>query len=404
MYHDVWRLSDIVMVSQWVAPTAPREADGLYISTDEGLRAYCERARAAKVLAVDTEFLRERTYRPRLCLVQVCYGDQSAAIDPILIHDLSPLAEILEDPRVTKVFHACGQDLEVLLDGMGCEVAPVFDTQLAAGFLGMRHQVSYGTLVEEYCGIRLPKAEALTDWSRRPLDDEQLRYAEDDVLYLPGIYERQMRRLVELDRLSWVRPEMEEVASVEKVKRDPRKAYLKRKRSGALTRRQPAVAREACAWREEAAADRDVPKKWVCSDELIVEIAKRCPQSGERLRRVRGTEQMSARDVSAIVAAVSRGLAVPADQCPAVEHHAHASGDAEAVVDLMYAFVRVVSDRTGVANALLASREDLAQFLTNRKRSRLATGWRYEVVGRDLERLLDGETGLTVKGGRVEVL
>lgn len=376
----------------------------MYISTYEELCAFCERARASKVLAVDTEFLRERTYRPRLCLVQASYGDEPAAIDPILIRDLSPLAKLFEDAEITKVFHACGQDLEVIFDGMGCEVSPVFDTQLAAGFLGLRHQVSYGGLVEESCGVRLPKAEALTDWSRRPLDEEQLKYAEDDVRYLPGIYEMQMRQLVEKDRLAWVMPEMEEVASLERVRRDPRRAYLKLKRSGSLTRRQLAVAREVCAWRETLAAERDVPKRWVCSDEVVVEIAKRSPQSVERLRRVRGTEQMGEHDARAIVAAVARGLAVPSEECPKPEHHVHASGDAEAVVDLMYAFVRVVSERTGVASALLASREDLAQLLVDPKKSRVAQGWRYEVLGRDLELLLDGERGLTVKHGHVEVL
>ena len=235
----------------------------MYLSTKNELEQFCQQASAAKVIAVDTEFLRERTYFPKLCLVQVAAGDNIAAIDPILIDDLTPLAELFEDPSVTKVLHACGQDLEVLLDGMGATCAPVFDTQLAAAFLGLRQQVSYASLVESYCGVRLPKAESLTDWSRRPLDPEQLTYAEDDVRYLPGIYDRMMAELIERDRLSWVAPEMEALCDPARIKRDPREAYRRLRRAGSLTRRQLAVAREACAWREETAARRDLPRKWV---------------------------------------------------------------------------------------------------------------------------------------------
>ena len=159
----------------------------MYITSKEDLDAFCSRVAHARVIAVDTEFLREKTYHPKLCLVQVATADEAAAIDPLAIDDLSPLVRLFEDPNITKVFHACTQDLEVLQDALGCVPAPVFDTQLAAAFLGLRQQIGYGALVESYCGVRLPKAESLTDWSRRPLDEDQLRYAEDDVIYLPEI-------------------------------------------------------------------------------------------------------------------------------------------------------------------------------------------------------------------------
>lgn len=376
----------------------------MYLSTQSELEAFCELASDAKVLAVDTEFLREKTYYPRLCLVQVAAGEHIAAVDPLLIEDLSPLAALLEDPSVTKVLHACTQDIEVLLDGMGCACAPVFDTQLAAAFLGMRQQVSYGSLVEAYCGVRLPKAESLTDWSRRPLDPEQLAYAEDDVRYLPGIYERMMSQLLEADRLSWVVPEMAALADPARVRRDPREAYLRLKRSGSLTRRQLAVAREVCAWREAVAARRDVPRKWVLSDEVIVELCKRAPTSPERLRRVRGTEQLGERDAATLLEAVEAGRACPPDECPRVTRHARPSAETEGVVDLMNAVLRLVSERSGVAAQLIATRDDLMDFLQDRTASRLSRSWRHELAGMTLGRLLDGEVGLTVKEGRIELL
>ena len=376
----------------------------MYLSTKNELEQFCQQASAAKVIAVDTEFLRERTYFPKLCLVQVAAGDNIAAIDPILIDDLTPLAELFEDPSVTKVFHACGQDLEVLLDGMGVTCAPVFDTQLAAAFLGLRQQVSYASLVESYCGVRLPKAESLTDWSRRPLDPEQLTYAEDDVRYLPGIYDRMMAELIERDRLSWVAPEMEALCDPARIKRDPREAYRRLRRAGSLTRRQLAVAREACAWREETAARRDLPRKWVASDEVIVEVCKRTPTTLDRLRRIRGTDQIGEGDARSLLAAVARGTACTADECPKMERHARPSADTESVIDLMYAVLRLISERSGVATQLIATRDDLLEFVQDRGSSSLASGWRHELAGSTLERLLAGEVGLTVRDGRIELL
>ncbi len=376
----------------------------MYLSTQAELASFCERAASSRVLAVDTEFLREKTFYPKLCLVQVAAGDDIAAIDPLLIEDLSPLARLFEDPSITKVLHACSQDLEVILDGMGVVCAPVFDTQLAAAFLGMRQQVSYGSLVEAYCGVHLPKAESLTDWSRRPLDAEQLRYAEDDVRYLPGIYERMISQLVEGDRLTWVAPEMSQLCDVSRVRRDPRESYQRLRRASSLTRRQLAVAREVCAWREGVAAAHDIPRKWVVSDEVVVEVCKRAPTTVERLRRIRGTDQISESDARALVEAVVKGTACPAEQCPKVTRHPRPSAETEGVIDLMYAVLRLVSEKSGVATQLIATRDDLLEFLQNRRDSRLSRDWRWELAGKTLDQLLSGEVGLTVKNGSIELL
>lgn len=376
----------------------------MYISTSDELSAFCERIGNEPVIAVDTEFLRERTYYPKLCLVQVGTPKEIGAIDPILIEDLSPLARIFADERVTKVFHACGQDLEVILDGMGVTCASVFDTQVAAAFLGMRQQVSYASLVEAYAGVRLPKAESLTDWSRRPLDPEQLTYAEDDVRYLPGIYDRMVEQLVERDRLAWVQPEMAEATDPSHMHRDPREAYLRLKRSSSLTRRQLAIAREVCAWREQTAASHDVPRKWVLSDEVAVEVCKRAPRNRDRLRKIRGTDQLSERDVHDLLDAVRAGEEVPGSACPQQERHAHPSAEVESVVDLMVALVRIVSEKSGIATQLIATRDDLVEFAQDRSKSRLATGWRHELAGKQLESLLEGSVGLTVRDGRIEII
>ncbi|MGI6229442.1 MAG: ribonuclease D [Tractidigestivibacter sp.] len=376
----------------------------MYISTSDELRDFCDKIRGARVVAVDTEFLREKTYRPLLCLIQVGTKDQIGAVDPLLVDDLTPLAEVFADESVTKVFHACGQDLEAIYDTMGVICKPVFDTQVAAAFLGMRQQTSYAAVVEGYCNVHLPKAESLTDWSHRPLDPEQLVYAEDDVRYLPAIYDAMIDKLVRKDRLSWVEPEMAALTELSRVRKDPREAYLKLRRSNSLTRRQLAIAREVCAWREETASKRNVPKKWIVSDEVLVEVCRRAPKNVQSLRKIRGTEQLSAKDGAALVEAVAAGERVPASECPSHEKHYHATTEIESVVDLMYALVRLVSEQSGVAAQLIATRDDLAGFIRDRKSSPLLVGWRKELVGDKLVQLLEGETGLTVREGRVEFI
>ena len=378
--------------------------DHVYIATQGELEDFCCEAAGERVIAVDTEFLREKTYYPKLCLVQVRAGEKIAAIDPILIGDLAPLARIFEDPEVTKVFHACSQDLEVIQSGMGCTCRSVFDTQLAAAFLGLRQQISYGSLVESYCDVHLAKAESLTDWSRRPLDPEQLTYAEDDVRYLPGIYDQMRAELVERDRLSMVLPEMQSLLDPSHYRHEPMEAYKHLKRVSSLTRKQLAVAQEVCAWRESMAAKRDIPRKWVLADEVVVELCRRAPADEGRLRRIRGTEQLSERDSAALLHAVSRGVARPASQLPSLPKRSRPSGEQESVVDLMYAMLRIISERSGVATQLIATRDELVDFMSGREGASLASGWRYELAGRRLEELLGGSCGLTVKDGRVEIL
>ncbi len=376
----------------------------MYISDEAGLQEFVDAIAGTQLLAIDTEFLRERTYYPQLCLVQLATEDASAIVDPILIHDLSPLKDILVDDRVVKIFHACSQDLEVLFDAMGCVVSPIFDTQVAAAFLGQRQQLGYGPLVEIYTGVHLAKAESLTDWSKRPLDPAQLRYAEDDVAYLPGIYHQMMDELVRKGRLGWVLPEFEALSDPRHIEHRPEDAYIHLKRSGSLTRRQLSIARELCSWREQEAAAHNVPRRWILSDEVVVECCKRAPTTQERFLRIRGTEQLSKKSVAACLAAIRRGLDADPSTYPEVHHRSRPSAEVESVIDLMYALLRIESDKVGVASQLVATRDDLVDFFEDPDSSYLMEGWRKDVVGADLKQLLEGEIGLTVKEGRIEVL
>lgn len=378
----------------------------MYISTNEELAAFCSRAAAFSAVAIDTEFLRERTYHPRLCLVQAATDEECVVIDPIAIDDLAPLAALFEDPSTIKVFHACSQDMEVIHHALGVLPAPIFDTQVAAAFLGERQQSSYNAIVHAFCGVDLPKSESLTDWSRRPLTPAQIEYAVDDVRYLIRAYRTIMERLEGLGRTSWVEDELRPLTRLEHYVTDPRDAFRKVKRVSSLTRRQQAVARELAAWRERRAERVNIPRKWIMSDEVLVALARRPPRTVDDFRRVRGTEQLSEQDVDAALVAVSRGVRCPTENQPNLGRPRKGSSAAEleSVTDLMYALIRLVAERSGVATSLIASREDLFEYIDHPERSPLREGWRFELVGTLIDDLLAGNIGLTVKDRSLEIL
>ena len=197
----------------------------MYIANQESLEAFVDRARLSSVLAIDTEFLRERTYYAKLCLIQMATDSEVVIVDPFEVTDLSVMKPLLEDPDVMKIFHAAGQDLEIIWHEVGCMPKPLFDTQVAAALLGHTQQIGYGALVHAVCGVQLKKMDSFTDWSRRPLSASQLDYAADDVVYLPRMYEQMRSELEKLGRLHWLDPEFEEMCDPSRFQSDERERY-----------------------------------------------------------------------------------------------------------------------------------------------------------------------------------
>lgn len=374
----------------------------LYIDTVSQLERFVEAAMQDDAVAIDTEFIRERTYYPKLCLIQVATRSQCAVIDPLAIDDLSAFARLLGHPDTQKVFHAPAQDMEVLLHAIGAVPDRIFDTQAAASLLGFRSQPGYASLVEHYSGVHLSKTESLTDWSRRPLDDAQLQYALDDVRYLLPIYDEMREKLTELGRLEWLVPEFEELLDVEPLGSRPRCAYERVKKISSLSRTQLGVAREVAAWRETTAMKRDIPRRWVLSDELVVEISKRAPRTIDKLKRIRGAETISIPDQRALIQAVETGAAVDPADLPETKRRHRPSPTIDPVVDLMYAMLRIVSEESGVASQSLATRDDLVRFAEDRT-GPLAQGWRKELLGDRLVGLLTGELALSVEDCRIVI-
>ncbi|HAL29945.1 MAG TPA: ribonuclease D, partial [Coriobacteriia bacterium] len=250
---------------------------------------------AAPVVAVDTEFMRERTYYARLCLVQLGTAEESFVVDAVALEGkLEPLARLLTAPHVVKVVHAGSQDVEILLRATGSTVAPVFDTQVAATLAGFPVQVGYAQLVKDLLGVHVDKSDTFTDWAARPLTPEQVEYAEADVRYLPQVYERLHERLEREGRLAWLAEDFERLADPQTYEVDPREQYRRVKRASSLDRRSLAVLRELAAWRETEAQRRDTPKRWLISDGSLGGIARRTPGSTAGLPGVRGGNDQGA--------------------------------------------------------------------------------------------------------------
>ncbi len=372
------------------------------LTTTTEIAEFAERARRSTAMGMDTEFMRERTYYTRLCLIQCSLAEETVIIDPFTVEDLTPLFEILCDANVVKVFHAGTQDLEIFYRLMGETTAPVFDTQLAANLAGFPQQTGYAALVKDLMGVQLDKADTFTDWARRPLTKAQTEYAHDDVRYLLPIYEKLLRALERDERIEWLEKDFARLADPSFYDVVPEEQWRRVKRVSALNRRQLAVAREVAAWREREAQERDMPKRWVLSDESLIEVSRRMPATEEDLGGIRGVkDKLPRRKYIGVLEAVALGRAVPEDLLPVLDRRRRrAAQDTDAAVDLMVALVRMRAREHGVAMPILASRDDLERLASgDREAHALLEGWRREIVGEELLALLEGRIGLALKDG-----
>jgi ribonuclease D len=359
-----------------------------WIDTTVALDAVVDRAVVAPAYAVDTEFHREKTYWPQLALVQLTWGEEIFLIDPLSV-DVAPLARLLDGPGVA-VMHASGQDLEVLELACGTVPAQLFDTQIAAGFIGMSNP-SLANLVDRMLGVRVAKADRLTDWLRRPLADDQLNYAASDVEHLLEIDQLLRKELAERGRLQWAIDECEDFRSRPRASRDPDEAWIRVKEARALRGRAAAVAQSVAAWRERRAASLDQPTRYVLSDLALLSIAQRPPGSLEALGKVRGFDSRAARGAvgQELVAAVQRGLEAPVPSKPD-NRGVVLDGRLRPAVGLVSAWISQLAHDLELDTALLGTRTDIEGLVAGDPRSRLRTGWRSELVGTAVDRLVTG--------------
>jgi ribonuclease D len=371
------------------------------------LAAFCERQAAAEFVAVDTEFMRDKTYWPILCLVQVAGPEEAVAIDTLAPGlDLQPLYDLMVAPGVTKVFHAARQDVEIFFHRGGAIPNPIIDTQVVAMVSGFGDAVSYETLAAKLAGARIDKSSRFTDWSQRPLSERQLHYAIADVTHLRLAYEKLMRRVRKDGRLDWVKEEMAVLTDPATYRLDPRESW-RRLKPRTDKPRFLAILRELAAWREEEAQRRDLPRNRLLRDESLTEIAAHAPADVEALARSRGLSRSIAdgRQGAAILEAVKRGLAVPIAECPTLPPRPELPSGLKPVVDLLRVLLRTKCELAGVADRLVASGDDLQMIAADDNADVPAlTGWRREMFGNDALALKHGRTALTADGKEVRII
>lgn len=374
--------------------------DYLWIETEAALQALCEQLHTCEWLALDTEFMRERTYYPQFCLVQIATPDVVACVDVLAIKSLEPLFELLKNPNIVKVMHSARQDLEMFFHLNGQVPTPIFDTQLAASFAGLPDQAGYGSVVQALLGVTLEKSHTRADWSRRPLAAAVLQYAADDVRYLCDIYVRLKQTLESQGRLKWLEAENAVLMDPATYRPDPATAWQRLHGLQRLNARQFAAAKALAAWREQQAMRSNLPRQWIFKDEVLTDLARQRPTSAEAMSSIRGIQDGLIRkhgdELIALIASTN-GEDKP-EKAPE-----RLSAQDEALVDALMVVVRIKGNEAGVSPAQLATRRDLEQLVRGQQDLDVLKGWRLETAGQALMNFMQNKTRLAVSDGCVQL-
>lgn len=379
------------------------------ITTTEALARFCETAKTQPYVTVDTEFLRERTYWSKLCLVQMALpgkDGEAVLVDPLAEGlSLEPMYDLFRHPGTVKVFHAARQDLEIFFVEAGVFPIPLFDTQIAAMVCGFGEQVGYETLVKKIARENLDKTSRFTDWSRRPLSEAQKVYAVADVTHLREIYEFLSRELSKSGRTEWVEEEEAILLNPETYITRPEEAWMKVK-TRTSSGRFMAIVRELARFREGFAQARNIPRSRVYKDDALLELASTRPTTLEELGKSRLLLREARRGEIAegIIAAVIAGQACKPEDCPKIDTEAAQLQVNTALADLLRVLLKAKSEEAGVAAKLIASASDLDQIAAGKRDVPALQGWRHEVFGADAMRLARGEIALSARGGAVRVV
>ena len=374
-----------------------------YINKPEQLDDLCNRIERAPWIAVDTEFLREKTYYPKFCLLQLATPEWVACVDPLAIKDLSKLFDAIYNPNVIKVFHSCRQDLEIFYQLTGKLPSPIFDTQIAAPLLGFTESVGYAMLVSSFLNINLEKTHTRADWSARPLSADEIQYAADDVIYLCDIYQKMTAKLEKLGRLNWLKEDFAALENPAQYETHPDNAWLRVKGKSKLTGKQLSIIQAVSKWREAVAQKENRPKNWLLRDEQLFDFAKFQPETIDALLKIRGLNERTVnyhgKELCALIKAAKNASPIPMP-----EYTKSISGknqQQEAIVDILFALVRIRAEENQLNPTSLATRNDLEDLL-NGNDCVLLHGWRFSMVGNELQQLLSGKAQLKIENNSVQ--
>ena len=375
------------------------------IETAEELTVFCQQIANAEYIAVDTEFVRDKTYYPKLCLIQIASSDAIACIDPIGLKDLSVLKPVFTNPAQTKVFHAARQDMEILYSEFGVMPNPIFDTQVAATLLGLGEQIGYGNLVKSYLNINLSKQHARADWEQRPLNQEQLEYAADDVRYLIQMYPLILQDLDKHGRRDWLANDFATLTDPSLYQVELSEQWQRVSGNQKLRRKQLAVLQELCTWREQVAMDKDKPRKWILADNHLIAIATQMPTSTAKLANIRGLNEATIdRYGEAIVTAIKKALNKPESEWPEPKKRRQLNKNQEAAIDALMAIAKIKAMQHSINVGAILNRSEVEMLLLGEKDLPILSGWRYNLVGESLKQFLNNELSLTYIDSELKII
>lgn len=377
------------------------------ITTNAALKAFCDTLKDCPYITVDTEFMRERTYYAKLCLIQMSGPDREAVGIDVLAGeeelDLSPIWELFANQNIMKVFHAARQDLEIVYQLSGTLPAPLFDTQIAAMVCGYGDQVGYEALVNDICKAKADKSSQFTDWSHRPLSQKQVTYALNDVIFLKDIYQSLKDRLDKKGRGDWVLEETNNLLDPNLYQFPPRDSWQRLKLRSPKAR-DLAVLRELAQWREEEAQKKDVPRGRILKDETLLDLTYQKPRNEADLARIRGVSADMAKGKfgKLILDAMERGMAVPDSECPVVAAKEPLPQRMTPVLEMLKMLLRIQSAEHDVAARLIADTETLENYVRDPQSTpSLINGWRAEIFGKEAELMMKGQVALSLNNGKI---
>ncbi len=374
-----------------------------YIDTTEKLDALCRQVLQESWIALDTEFLREKTYYPQFCLLQIAAPDWVACVDPLALDNLDNLFEAIYQPNIIKVLHSSRQDLEIFYQLTGKVPGPIFDTQIAAPLLGFQENPGYAMLVSSFLNINLSKAHTRTDWTERPLSAAQIQYAADDVIYLCQIYQIMCEQLQQLGRLHWLDNDFKQLNDTELYQISPANAWFKIKGKNKLTGKQLSIVQTLSEWREATAQSVNKPRNWLIRDDMLLELAKLQPVNVGELAKVRNINE---RLVNRYGSVICQLIDEARQRAPIPLHEKgkppKKTQQIEAVLDVLTAVVRIRAEENSLNPVVLATRKDLEELLYQED-SPVLHGWRFSMVGEELQCLLSGRCSLNLTSETVIV-
>lgn len=373
-----------------------------FIDNNKALADFCKSVEGSALCALDTEFLREKTYFSQLALIQLATEKEQACIDPLSIDDFSPLIGIFNNTDMVKILHSPSQDLEIFYQNFNTLPEPLFDTQLAAAVLGFASQIGYADLVNRICGVQLEKKYTRTEWTKRPLSDGELNYAMDDVRYLIKIYRDLTSQLKNRNRLSWIQVDFKKMSDKSTYRLDMGKLWMRLKGVQRLKGAALNNADQLCRWREQKAIDRNRPRRWIMKDEDIVDIARLRPSTHHQLTQIGSlSNDYVGKNGDAILKALQHASKIESSLYPRQPGFVKLSNQQQAIADCLMAICRDVAEKNDIALSSITTKKEVDSLVAGNTDSKLSSGWRYQMLGQTLMKFQQGEIQLSCLDGQL---